>query len=95
MRRFTLWRSADRVGDGDPSPLGEGVQFSDGSTVVRWLNRSTEVWDRWDEDPDDPGFHDVERVVERTYGGAVAVVWARVDFPASPALTLVRGARHG
>lgn len=58
MRRFTVYRrgdlsathNADQVNAPD-QPQYEGVVFSDGTTVLRWLTaaRSTSVWASFDE----------------------------------------------
>lgn len=46
MRRFELQRDADPSGVSGTGVVAEGTQFTDGTTVIRWLgdHRSTVVW---------------------------------------------------
>lgn len=46
MRRFVLRRDEDVTGVSGTGVVAEGVEFSDGTAVIRWLgqNRSTVVW---------------------------------------------------
>lgn len=37
MRRFQLVRTIDVTGISGTGPVAEGIQFSDGSVVLRWL----------------------------------------------------------
>ena len=51
MRRFTLDRGHDESGVSGTGIVVEGVEFSDGKVVVRWLGEhcSTVVWDNFEE----------------------------------------------
>lgn len=67
MRRFHLHRDHDVSGVSGTGIVAEGVEFSDGTVVLRWLSgkhRSTVVW------PDIAG-------VEAIHGhnGATRIVW--------------------
>jgi hypothetical protein len=46
MRRFRLERDGDVTGVSGVGVVAEGVQFTDGTVVLRWLGRtpSTVVW---------------------------------------------------
>lgn len=47
MRTFTLQREVDVSGISGTGKVAEGVEFSDGTAVVRWIvgeHRSTVVW---------------------------------------------------
>lgn len=46
MRRFHLYRMRDVSGVSGCGIVAEGVEFSDGTVVIRWLgdHRSTVVW---------------------------------------------------
>lgn len=46
MRRFQLIRNADKTGVSGTGIVAEGVQFSDGTVVLRWHGEtgSTVVW---------------------------------------------------
>jgi hypothetical protein len=48
MRRFVLNRDEDLSGVSGTGIVAEGVVFSDGTTVLRWLTfrRSTAIYDR-------------------------------------------------
>jgi hypothetical protein len=51
MRSFTLERGNDESGVSGTGIVLEGVEFSDGKVVVRWLGEhcSTVVWDSFEE----------------------------------------------
>lgn len=67
MRRFELHRDTDVSGVSGIGVVAEGVAFSDGTTVVRWVvgeHRSTVVWP------------DVDSVVAiHGHNGATRLVW--------------------
>lgn len=46
MRRFTLRRNVDVSGVSGTGTVAEGIEFSDGTVVMRWLSEaaSTVVW---------------------------------------------------
>lgn len=71
MHRFELHRDLDVSGVSGVGVVAEGVEFSDGAVVVRWItgeHRSTVVW---------PGIESVEAI--HGHGGATRVVW--LDSP--------------
>ena len=47
MKRFELYREEDETGISGTGVVAEGVQFTDGQCVVRWVTdfRSTGVYD--------------------------------------------------
>lgn len=48
MRTFELHRDEDETGISGTGVVAEGVEFSDGKVVIRWIvgeHRSTVVWD--------------------------------------------------
>jgi hypothetical protein len=51
FRRFKLVRDVDVTGVSGTGIVAEGVQFSDGKCVVRWLSAhaATVVWDNIDD----------------------------------------------
>jgi hypothetical protein len=53
VRRFVLQRNEDVSGVSGTGIVAEGVEFSDGTVVIRWLSdhRSTVIW---------PDLHHVE-----------------------------------
>lgn len=67
QRRFALHREVDLSGVSGVGIVAEGVQFSDGTVVIRWISgdhHSTVVW------------ADVESVVfVHGHGGATQIVW--------------------
>jgi hypothetical protein len=66
-RRFHLERDVDVSGISGTGIVAEGVEFSDGAVVIRWVtgkHRSTVVW---------PGIADVEAI--HGHGGATRIVW--------------------
>jgi hypothetical protein len=67
MRRFELHRDTDVSGISGTGVVAEGVAFSDGAAVVRWVvgeHRSTVVWP------------DVESVIAiHGHNGATQLVW--------------------
>ena len=67
MRRFELHRDVDVSGVSGVGVVAEGVAFSDGTSVVRWIvgdHHSTVVW------------ADVESVVAiHGHNGATRLVW--------------------
>ena len=67
MRRFELHRDTDVSGVSGTGTVAEGVAFTDGTTVVRWVvgeHRSTVVWPS------------VESVVAiHGHNGATRLVW--------------------
>lgn len=71
MRRFHLIRSQDISGVSGTGLVAEGVVFSDGTTVIRWVagdHRSTVVW------------NSVESVeVIHGHNGATQIVWLDAD----------------
>lgn len=67
MRRFHLQREQDVSGISGTGRVAEGVEFSDGSAVVRWIageHRSTVVW---------ADIASVEAI--HGHGGATRIVW--------------------
>lgn len=66
MRTFHLQRDEDVSGVSGTGIVAEGVEFSDGSVVIRWAgeHRSTVVW---------PGIESVEAI--HGHGGATRIVW--------------------
>lgn len=68
MRRFILCREHDPSGVSGTGKVAEGVEFSDGTTVVRWVTdhhpRSTVVW---------PNLAAVERI--HGHGGSTRIEW--------------------
>lgn len=65
MRRFELHRDEDVTGISGTGIVAEGVEFEDGTAVVRWRGdrRSTVVW---------PSMDDVEAI--HGHGGATRIV---------------------
>lgn len=65
-RRFHLLRLDDESGVSGPGVVAEGVQFTNGSTVLTWLTHLTSV----------AVYHSVD-VLERIHGhcGKTVVVW--------------------
>ena len=66
-RRFELVRDVDVSGISGTGVVAEGVEFSDGTVVIRWItgdHRSTVVW---------PNIGDVEAI--HGHGGATRVHW--------------------
>lgn len=66
-RRFELVRDVDVTGISGTGVVAEGVEFSDGTVVIRWAtgeHRSTVVW---------PGIESVEAI--HGHGGATHVNW--------------------
>lgn len=69
MRLFQLLRDEDISGVSGTGTVAEGVEFSDGRVVVRWVvggHRSIVVWD---------SIGDVEAV--HGHGGSTIVVWSK------------------
>ena len=67
MRTFTLERDEDVTGVSGVGVVAEGVQFSDGPVVIRWIvgeHRSTVVW---------PSIAAVEAI--HGHEGRTRVVW--------------------
>ncbi|WP_028474102.1 hypothetical protein [Nocardioides alkalitolerans] len=67
MRRFELHRDQDVTGISGVGVVAEGVVFSDGTTVVRWIvgdHQSTVIW---------RGVESVEAI--HGHGGATQIVW--------------------
>lgn len=66
MRRFQLHRDHDVSGVSGIGVVAEGVEFTDGTCVVRWLSdrRSTVVWG---------SIGDVQAI--HGHGGATRIVW--------------------
>lgn len=46
MRAFFLVRDSDVTGVSGTGIVAEGIEFSDGTTVLRWLSRGTKRPDR-------------------------------------------------
>lgn len=68
MRAFILQRDVDVSGISGVGTVAEGVEFSDGTVVIRWIvgeHQSTVVW---------PSIAAVEAI--HGHGGATRVVWA-------------------
>lgn len=67
-RRFRLQRDVDVSGVSGVGIVAEGVEFSDGTVVVRWISAgnpsSTVVW---------PDMAAVEHI--HGHGGATRIVW--------------------
>ncbi|HEY2089064.1 MAG TPA: hypothetical protein VGH54_23950 [Mycobacterium sp.] len=71
MRRFVLRRSHDVTGVSGCGDVAEGVQFTDGTCVIRWVvgeHRSTVVW---------PDVASAEAV--HSHGGNTVVAWIDPD----------------
>lgn len=51
MQTFTLLRTEDVSGVSGTGTVADGVEFDDGTVVIRWRgeNRSTVVWDTLDD----------------------------------------------
>ena len=66
MRRFQLQRDHDVSGISGTGIVADGVEFPDGTTVIRWRGerQSTVVW---------PSIEDVEAI--HGHGGATRIVW--------------------
>lgn len=43
MRRFHLYRSVDITGVSGTGVIAEGIEFSDGCVVLRWLSKTPSV----------------------------------------------------
>lgn len=68
MKTFHLQRETDVTGISGTGVVAEGVEFSDGCVVIRWVtgaHRSTVQWDG--------GIEDVYAI--HGHGGATQVVW--------------------
>lgn len=66
-RRFHLERDVDVSGISGTGIVAEGIEFTDGTTVIRWVtgdHRSTVVW---------PSIAAVEAI--HGHGGATRIVW--------------------
>lgn len=72
MRRFQLERDTDVSGISGTGTVADGVEFPDGTVVIRWRGerQSTVVW---------PGIEDVEAI--HGHGGATRIVWVDLDGP--------------
>ena len=72
MRRFQLHRHADVSGVSGTGVVAEGVAFTDGTTVIRWLSDtpSTVLW---------PSIDAAMRV--HGHGGATELRWLDPDTP--------------
>jgi hypothetical protein len=79
MRLFELHRDHDVSGVSGTGVVAEGVEFSDGTCVVRWVTErgSTVVWRSID---------DVEAI--HGHGGATRVVWIDSENGRWPRRTL-------
>lgn len=66
LRSFTLFRGWDATGISGTGTVAEGVQFSDGSCVLRWLteHKSTALYD---------SIGEIEHI--HGHGGATRVEW--------------------
>lgn len=66
MRRFHLVRRLDHSGVSGTGIVAEGIQWTDGSVVIRWLSdvASTAVWDDLD-----------TMLTVHGHGGDTKVVW--------------------
>ena len=67
MRTFELHRDEDETGISGTGVVAEGVQFSDGPVVLRWIvgeHRSTVVW---------PDIASVDAI--HGHGGRTRIVW--------------------
>lgn len=66
MRRFQLVRNHDVSGISGTGIVADGVQFPDGTVVIRWRGerQSTVVW---------PGIEDVEAI--HGHSGATVIDW--------------------
>lgn len=67
MRTFELHRNHDVSGISGTGVVAEGVEFSDGTVVLRWIpgeHQSTVVW---------PSLDAVEAI--HGHGGATEIVW--------------------
>lgn len=67
MRRFQLVREEDVTGISGTGVVAEGIQFSDGHTVIHWCageHRSTVVWE---------SIESVEAI--HGHGGATQICW--------------------
>jgi hypothetical protein len=71
MRRFVLRRSHDVTGVSGVGDVAEGIQFTDGTAVIRWTtgeHRSTVIW---------PDVDSAEKV--HGHGGNTVVAWIDPD----------------
>ena len=66
MKTFTLYRMRDISGTSGTGTVAEGVQFSDGTCVIRWLTlkASTAVYN---------SIEDIESI--HGHNGATVVLW--------------------
>lgn len=67
MKQFHLQRDEDETGISGTGVVAEGVEFSDGRVVLRWVvgdHQSTVVWDSIDS---------VEQI--HGHGGRTRIVW--------------------
>ena len=51
LRLFWLVRAADVTGVSGTGIVAEGVEFSDGTVVLRWLKREPGEWNSWADTP--------------------------------------------
>lgn len=73
MRMFVLQRDEDVSGVSDTGVVAEGVEFDDGTVVVRWIvgeHRSTVIW---------PSIAAVEAI--HGHNGATRIVYMWATFP--------------
>lgn len=66
MRRFELHRTVDVSGVSGTGVVAQGVEFTDGTCVVRWLSqrRSTVIWEQVE-----------DAIAVHGHGGATRIVW--------------------
>ena len=71
MRTFELHRDTDETGISGTGIVAEGVEFSDGTVVLRWAasaHKSTVLWDN---------IGDVEAI--HGHGGKTRIVWTEEE----------------
>lgn len=74
MRRFQLVRDIDVTGISGTGIVAEGVEFGDGTTVVRWLKRGTTRPEHVK--PTTVVHDDVESVIGlHGHGGSTTIDW--------------------
>jgi hypothetical protein len=67
MRRFYLQRDEDETGISGTGKVAEGVEFTDGPVVLRWIvgeHRSTVLWESME-----------AVVIIHGHGGKTRIVW--------------------
>lgn len=86
MRRFLLVRTRDVTGISGLGPVAEGVEFSDGTVVLRWTAPFIAATHRERGVLPTTVMHDNVRSVEALHGhgGATTVQWIDPENPTIP-----------